>query len=102
MDNANGFQLPASTGVSDKVSQIWAKVEANFAKIEAARDSFDSLYTKEDKQNKQNNLVDSLLKGFNEENLKEMNRLLFNPFESRIDTFKNSFNAQTIQKLLTA
>lgn len=92
----------ASNGVSDKVSQIWAKVEANFAKIEAARDSFDSLYAKEEKQNKQNNLVDSLLKGFNEENLKEMNRLLFNPLESRIDAFKNSFNAQTIQKLLTA
>lgn len=92
----------ASNGVSDKVSQIWAKVEANFAKIEAARDSFDSLYAKEEKQNKQNNLVDTLLKGFNEENLKEMNRLLFNPLENRIDAFKNSFNAQTIQKLLTA
>lgn len=91
----------ASNGVSDKVSQIWAKVEANFAKIEATRDSFDRLYAKEEKQNKQNNLVDSLLKGFNEENLKEMNRLLFNPLESRIDAFKNSFNAQTIQKLLT-
>ena len=92
----------ASNGVSDKVSQIWAKVEANFAKIEAARDSFDSLYTKEDKQNKQNNLVDSLLKGFNEENLKEMNRLLFNPFESRIDTFKNSLNLRNVHNLLSA
>lgn len=89
----------ASNGVSDKVSQIWAKVEANFAKIEAARDSFDSLYTKEDKQN---NLVDSLLKGFNEENLKEMNRLLFNPFESRIDTFKNSLNLRNVHNLLSA
>ena len=92
----------ASNGVSDKVSQIWAKVEANFAKIEAARDSFDSLYTKEGKQNKQNNLVDSLLKGFNEENLKEMNRLLFNPFESRIDTFKNSLNLRNVHNLLSA
>ena len=64
--------------------------------------SFDSLYTKEDKQNKQNNLVDSLLKGFNEENLKEMNRLLFNPFESRIDTFKNSLNLRNVHNLLSA
>ena len=92
----------ASNGVSDKVSQIWAKVEANFAKIEATRDSFDRLYAKEEKQNKQNNLVDSLLKGFNEENLKEMNRLLFNPLESRIDAFKNSLNLRNVHNLLSA
>ena len=92
----------ASNGVSDKVSQIWAKVEANFAKIEATRDSFDRLYAKEEKQNKQNNLVDSLLKGFNEENLKEMNRLLFNPLESRIDAFKNSRNLRNVHNLLSA
>lgn len=92
----------ASNGVSDKVSQIWAKVEANFAKIEAARDSFDSLYIKEDKQNKQNNLVDTLLKGFNEENLKEMNRLLFNPLERNFETFKASLNLRNVHNLLSA
>lgn len=92
----------ASNGVSDKVSQIWAKVEANFAKIEAARDSFDSLYAKEDKQNKQNNLVDTLLKGFNEENLKEMNRLLFNPLERNFETFKASLNLRNVHNLLSA
>ena len=92
----------ASNGVSDKVSQIWAKVETNFAKIEAARDSFDSLYIKEDKQNKQNNLVDTLLKGFNEENLKEMNRLLFNPLERNFETFKASLNLRNVYNLLSA
>lgn len=92
----------ASNGVSDKVSQIWAKVETNFAKIEAARDSFDSLYSKEDKQNKQNNLVDTLLKGFNEENLKEMNRLLFNPLERNFETFKASLNLRNVYNLLSA
>ena len=54
------------------------------------------------KQNKQNNLVDTLLKGFNEENLKEMNRLLFNPLERNFETFKASLNLRNVYNLLSA
>ncbi|WP_297814289.1 hypothetical protein [uncultured Helicobacter sp.] len=89
----------ASNGVSAQTSQIWAKVEENFAKIEATKESFSNLYTKQDDKN---NLVNSLLKRFDEESFKEINRLLFNPLESRIEAFKTSFNTQMIHKLLTA
>ena len=84
----------ASNGVSDKVSKIWEKVEENFAKIEEAKESFNKL--------QQGNLVDSLLKRFDENSIKEMNRLLFNPLASNFDTFKASLNLRNIHNLLSA
>ena len=69
-------------------------MEENFAKIEEAKESFNKL--------QQGNLVDSLLKRFDENSIKEMNRLLFNPLASNFDTFKASLNLRNIHNLLSA